>query len=209
VIERTLLWQGRARPGTEWCELIRDQGGWRIAGIVLTADAGTPARVRYAVTLDDDWATRSVHVDIRAGAEQTERRLHLSVSQDQRWRAQRGVSGEPDAPAEPLPEMQGLFDVDLGFSPVTNTLPIRRPQDAAGGSVELTAVWVRFPELTIETLPQRYTRLADRHYRYESAGGAFVAELTVDDLGLVIDYEGGWLRIAGAEGSGLRDLDHR
>jgi hypothetical protein len=92
---------------------------------------------------------------------------------------------------------------------VTNTLPIRRPQDAAGGSVELTAVWVRFPELTIETLPQRYTRLADRHYRYESAGGAFVAELTVDDLGLVIDYEGGWLRIAGAEGSGLRDLDHR
>lgn len=209
MIERTLLWQGRAWPGTEWCELIRDQGGWRIAGIVLTAVAEIPAQVRYAVTLDDDWATRSVHVDIRAGAEQTERRLHLSVSRDQDWQARRGVSGEPDAPAEPLPEMRGLFDVDLGFSPATNTLPIRRLHPTVGASVELTAAWVRFPELTIEPLSQRYTRLADRRYRYESAGGAFVAELTIDDLGLVVDYEGGWQRIAEAAGSGLRDLDHR
>jgi hypothetical protein len=55
---------------------------------------------------------------------------------------------------------------------------------------------VRFPELTIEPLPQRYIRLADWRYRYESAGGAFVAEIEVDDLGLVTHYEGGWRRIA-------------
>ena len=60
----------------------------------------------------------------------------------------------------------------------------------------MTAVWVRFPELTIEPLPQRYGRLAERRYRYESAGGAFAAEIEVDDLGLVTTYEGGWRRIA-------------
>ena len=53
-----------------------------------------------------------------------------------------------------------------------------------------------FPELTIEPLPQRYLRLGERRYRYESAGGAFVAEIEVDDLGLVVSYEGGWERIA-------------
>ena len=60
----------------------------------------------------------------------------------------------------------------------------------------MTAVWVRFPELTIESLPQRHTRLDERRYRYESAGGAFVAAIEVDELGLVTEYEGGWRRLA-------------
>jgi hypothetical protein len=81
---------------------------------------------------------------------------------------------------------------------VTNTLPIRRLAPAIGESIDVTAAWVRFPELTLEPLPQRYTRLSERRYRYESNGGAFVAELEVDDAGLVITYEGGWERVAGA-----------
>jgi hypothetical protein len=99
-------------------------------------------------------------------------------------------------PQDDLEALHGLTDVDLGFSPVTNTLPIRRLDPAIGESVAVTAAWVRFPELTIEPLPQRYTRLAERRYRYESAGGAFVAEIEVDDLGLVTTYEGGWRRSA-------------
>lgn len=92
--------------------------------------------------------------------------------------------------------LRGLVDVDLGFTPATNTLSLRRLAPAIGSSVDVTALWVRFPELTIEPLPQRYTRLSETRYRYESASGAFVAELEVDDLGLVVVYEGGWRRIA-------------
>lgn len=64
----------------------------------------------------------------------------------------------------------------------------------------MTAVWVRFPELTIEPLPQRYTWLDERRYRYESAGGAFVAAIEVDELGLATEYEGGWRRVAPSSG---------
>jgi hypothetical protein len=60
----------------------------------------------------------------------------------------------------------------------------------------VTAAWLRFPELTLEPLSQRYVRLDERRYRYESQGGSFVAELEVDDLGLVVHYEGGWQRVA-------------
>ncbi|MDQ3227137.1 MAG: putative glycolipid-binding domain-containing protein, partial [Chloroflexota bacterium] len=77
-----------------------------------------------------------------------------------------------------------------------NTLPIRRLAPAIGDAVGVTAVWVSFPELTIEPLPQRYIRLDERRYRYESDGGAFVTEIAVDDLGLVVTYDGGWRRIA-------------
>jgi hypothetical protein len=59
---------------------------------------------------------------------------------------------------------------------------------------DLSAAWVRFPELTLQPLPQEYLRLGDCKYRYSSRGGAFVAELLVDEHDLVLDYEGFWQR---------------
>jgi hypothetical protein len=95
-----------------------------------------------------------------------------------------------------LPDLKGCIDVDFSLTPSTNTLPIRRLHLAVGESRELTAAWVRFPELTVEPLAQRYTRLAERRYRYESIVSGFTAELEVDDLGLVVTYEGIWQRVA-------------
>jgi hypothetical protein len=88
--------------------------------------------------------------------------------------------------------------VDLGFSPSTNTLPIRRLGLAVDDSAEVRAAWVRFPQLTVEPLPQRYTRLGPDRYLYESLASDFRAELEVDDLGLIVRYPGVWERAAGA-----------
>jgi len=93
---------------------------------------------------------------------------------------------------EPL---RGCVDVDLAWSPSTNTLPIRRLALAVGARREVTAAWVRFPELTLEPLAQEYERLAERRYRYTSAGGTFTAVLDVDDDGVVLEYAGGWQRV--------------
>jgi hypothetical protein len=128
--------------------------------------------------------------------DERERRLRLRADDDRNWHVDRDSKPGADAPADDLKAVQGLIDIDLGVTPATNTLPIRRLAPAVGRAVDVTALWVRFPELTIEPLPQRYTRTTQDRYRYESAGGAFVAELEVDDLGLVVTYEGGWQRIA-------------
>ena len=188
--QRTVLWRGIWIPGHEWCQLAPEGEGWRLSGVVLTAVEGQPVQVRYDVTVDHNWATRKVQVGLWTGAR--ERTLELIVDQERRWHARRDATADADA----VKVFAGLLDVDLGFSPVTNTLPVRRLAPAVGEGVDVTAAWVRFPELTLEPLPQRYTRLADRHYRYESNGGAFVAALEVDDAGLIVTYEGGWERMA-------------
>jgi hypothetical protein len=190
---RTVLWQRILSPGSEWCTLEREPDGWRFRGIVLAEVASVPVLVQYAVALAADWSTRAVEIVMRSGDAIEPRELRLTVAPEQRWQIEREPS---DVPEDDLAPLQGLVDVDLGFSPVTNTLPIRRLDPAVGEAVAVTAAWVRFPELTIEPLPQRYIRLAERRYRYESAGGAFVAEIEVDDLGLVTAYEGGWRRVA-------------
>ena len=193
---RTVLWQRIVSPGSEWCALQRAPDGWRLHGIVLAEAASAPVVVHYGVALAADWSTRTVEIAMRSGAVAEPRKLRLSVAPEQRWQIEREPTPDPATPSDDVEALHGLIDVDLGFSPVTNTLPIRRLDLAIGEEVAVTAAWVRFPELTIEPLPQRYMRLAERRYRYESAGGAFVAEIEVDDLGLVTMYEGGWQRIA-------------
>jgi uncharacterized protein len=96
-----------------------------------------------------------------------------------------------------LPEVGGCRDVDLAVTPATNTLPIRRLDLGIGMSQSVTAAWIKFPELDLQLLSQRYTRIAENIYRYDSDPG-FSADIVVDDLGLVINYPGGWERIGTA-----------
>ena len=91
-----------------------------------------------------------------------------------------------------VPSVDGCVDVDLGFSPSTNLLPIRRLHLAVGESAAVRAAWVRFPALTVEVLEQTYTRTGDATYVYESAGGAFRRELSVNPDGFILDYPGLW-----------------
>jgi hypothetical protein len=133
------------------------------------------------------WALRGTAVAEYQGVP-TEVRYRVIC--DDRWNT-RWTSGGDD-----VPQHRGCTDVDLGIGASTNTLPIRRLGLAVGQSARIDAAWVRFPGLQLERLPQRYTRLAEDRYRYESLDSGFTAELEVDDLGLVVTYPGWCERVA-------------
>ena len=180
---RSALWQRFDLPGADYCALWRVGTGWRLAGVALAAFDGVPLRAEYRVECDAAWRTREVSLAVATGGE--ERLLSLRVGDDATW----SLDGRP------VDGVRGCRDVDLGVTPATNILPIRRLNLAVGASAEVVAAWVRFPELTIAPLWQRYTRLAEDRYRYESDGG-YVTELLVDDLGLIATYAGGWRRVS-------------
>jgi hypothetical protein len=175
------MWTRRDMPARETCELSTEPGGYSLVGVVDTKAAGTSVQVEYLVVCTSNWQTRFVRVVLDGPDAVT---LELTADEEHRWR--RG--------AEDLPQFDGCIDIDLGFSPSTNTLPIRRLNLAVGDSADVTALWVRFPDLTLHTLPQRYTRTGEHTYRYESRGGEFTADLEVDAAGLVRDYGDYWAR---------------
>lgn len=179
------LWQWARGTGLERLELLRAPDAWHLRGTILVAGEGGPAEARYEVECDAAWRTRRADVRVRDGAGS---RACVLAADGGGWL----VNGREE------PSVRGCVDVDLGWSPSTNTLPIRRLALPVGGaSGEIAAAWVRFPELSVEPLSQEYRRLAERSYRYESNGGAFAAVLEVDGEGIVIDYEGAWRRVAG------------
>lgn len=182
---RTLLWERQKGTGLERFELLRQRDEWVLRGTILALDEKGPAQADYEIVCDAAWRTRRIGVSLRDGLHH--RSLALTV-EDGRW-IENGTERQA---------VRGCIDVDLGWSPSTNTLPIRRLGLAVGRkSGIITAAWVRFPELTLEPLPQEYHRLAERRYLYSSRGGAFKAELEIDENGVVLDYEGIWKQASG------------
>ena len=143
-----------------------------------------PCRLDYHVICDSDWSTRSGQVSGWVGDTPIE--IHVSVDAAHRWRLN----------DREYPEVRGCIDLDLNFSPSTNLLPIRRLDLAQGHSAPVRAAWLRFPEFTLEPLEQMYRRIAENAYRYESAGGKFVRELQVNEVGFVTHYPGFWAQVA-------------
>lgn len=175
-----ILWQRLDLPGCEVAELGEGAAGPEVHGVALLAHDGRPARLEYRIVCDAGWRTRLATIGGHVGG--TAVGLELACSADGEWM----VNGRPAA------ELKGCLDVDLGFSPSTNLLPIRRLRLAVGSRAPVSAAWVRFPELTVERLEQQYSRLGASSYRYESGGGVFRRDLTVNDDGFVLEYPDFW-----------------
>jgi hypothetical protein len=182
-VRRRVLWQADHQfGGAEVCELEEGPDGGSLAGTALTSRDGQPVRIEYRVAFDGRWRTAEVRVRVEGRG--AARELALDADGSGGWY----LDGRP------LTAAGGALDVDLGWTPATNTLPIRRLGLAVGGAATIRAVWLRYPELEVVVADQRYERLADDRYRYSS--GTFSAVLVVDSSGLVTDYEGIWRAVA-------------
>ncbi len=183
-LKRAVVWKSLLIDGTDYCGLWHTAEGWMLKGTVVgVLKDQRPMLANYEIHCDENWLTHRVQVERAIGSDI--KNLSLSVESRGLWRS----SGQE------LREVAGCDDVDLAATPATNTLAIRRLNLQIGSSESIIAAWVKFPELTVQPLSQRYTRLAQNTYRYASNTG-FSAEIVVDDLGLVTSYPGGWERIA-------------
>ena len=183
---RRVAWRRSDEVQTdEHCTLTQRDTGLSLVGTVLGSEGGAPVRIEYRVLTDGDGMTTAAHVRDLRGFEQ--RSLTL----------ERDAKGNWTVDGAKVRGLKGATDVDLGCSPSTNTLPIRRLRIGVGASKTIKAAWVRFPELTVVKADQTYTRIDEFTYRY--ASGDFEAELTVDDEDLVAAYAD-WTRTGVAIG---------
>jgi uncharacterized protein len=177
-----MRWRRTDVPGREEARVERTAGGWRLTGELDAEETDVHARLRYAIDCDARWHTRSALIEGTANG----RAIRFALAADAR--------GAWSRDGEVVPALAGALDVDLGFTPATNTLPIRRLALAIGETRPVRSAWLRFPELRLEPLEQTYTREAEcvYHYRALVDGEPFAARLDTDAYGRVLRYEGLW-----------------
>lgn len=168
--------------------LQRRRGGWRCGGTEVLAGPPEVSSCDFRVDLDDGWVTREVVV--HAVGPGGERSVTLTADDDRRWT----VDGAPRR------DLDGCVDVDVAAAPLTNTFPVRRLSGLAVGEEATVPVsWIDVPTLTVTRVDQTYRRLPDvgglGSWQYRDPGnGPYV--ITVDEDGLVVDYENLATRVA-------------
>ena len=155
-----------------------------VEGRVVLPLGDVPCDITYRLGVDAGIETIHMEATVHAAGH---RRQVVVDAVERVWT----VDGEVDE------ALEGCTDIDLGWSPITNTIPMRRLGLDVGESAEITAAWFRFPELELEPNRQRYTRKAENLWRYQA--GDFDFELVVDpESGLITKYgDDLWEAVAG------------
>lgn len=167
-----VMWIAHQPPGNDACRFALTTRSLLIEGSSRSGDMAT----RYRVRADQSGITRRARIVSRAGE-------HL---------IERDKAGQWTLDGQDVPAVAGAVDIDLGFTPATNTLPIRRLGLAIGEAADVTLAWFDPADRRLKPLRQRYRRLDTDHFRYGSPDHGFETDLTVDHFGAVTHYPGYW-----------------
>ncbi len=190
-LERVLTWRGLDTQRMELAEVSLGAGGLTARGVQICTSGVAPGdrdgeavdvpgryRLDYSLQTDADLVTSSISIDARG--EGWERSLDLRRSPEGEWHGD-----------EALPEVAGALDCDLGLSPLTNFMPIRRHRLTEGGEgADFVMAWIAVPALTVHRSEQRYEPIDARRVRYVGKHRSFEGELQLDDDGFVELYPG-------------------
>ncbi len=176
----SILWNRLDTPGHDACRLIEKHGGWELEGTAVFVKAGMPARLDYSVACDASWRTRWGRVRGWIGA----RALDLYIARTSRgaWT----LNGD-----EVLPAMD-CVDLDLGFTPATNLIALRRLDLTVGQRATTFAAWLDEGSNRLEVLEQIYRHQGGGTYAYESPRFRYSGLLEVDAAGFVRRYPNLW-----------------
>ncbi|GAA3395515.1 putative glycolipid-binding domain-containing protein [Cryptosporangium minutisporangium] len=185
-----LAWN-RLGFGAELAAVNTDRG-LRAAGWALGA-APEPYSARYTLATDAQWATIALEIQTEGAGWSRSLRLARQTGRDP-WKVRASETGTlagPPAGAEYPETFADALDIDLEFSPLTNTLPIRRLdllRQSVGSEFELNVAFVELPSLAVIANTQRYAVAGDGQIGFRS--GDYRVQISVDTDGFVTDYPG-------------------
>ena len=180
MLSLTRIWRRIGLDGLEHLTLQEIFGGY-LANSVLSVEANLGGvTCEYHFDLDARWRTKSFTLKQHQAGE--DRTLLIERIAEANWKVD-GLA---------RPDLDGCLELDLAVSPFTNTLAIRQLELAPNEEREMTAVYVRIPQLEVVPARQRYQRLdpnePPRRFLYTGLDTQFIEEITVDEYALVESY---------------------
>src|SRR5512139_2322784 len=109
-IDREILWVSLDERLFEHTRLLSTGDQIIADGIVVRLPAEGSYRLRYTITCDSQWRTKALEIH---DLDLPEHRLELQSDGTGNWRNRLG---------EAIPSLKGCRDIDIYYSPFTNTL---------------------------------------------------------------------------------------
>ena len=180
-IVATMFWRRLDLPGHDACRLEKHGDGWQLDGAsVFRSENGQPARLDYRVHCDKAWHPKWGRVRGWIGS--------LAVD----FAIAHGGNGGWTLNDQTVQGLAHCTDLDLGFTPATNLLALRRLNLKIGESAESPAAWLDLEDEGLSALVQSYERRSETEYWYQAARFDYEALLVVTADGFVTDYPKLW-----------------
>jgi hypothetical protein len=195
MASRAIAWvKKELGPGAEFADVVIEGRRLAASGVAI-GSAPIAYRVDYQLETQDDFITSGLLVTTKG--EGWSRNLDLRRSPSGEWSIRTEMDGFlalPEPGGEEA-EISEALDCDLGLSPLTNSMPVlRHGLLRGGGPLEFLMAWVSVPDLAVYASRQQYTFVGKQGdvaiVRYRSLDSDFVADLSFDSDGLVMDYPG-------------------
>ncbi len=176
----SMLWRRLDLPGHDACNLAKRADGWSLDGTAVFRENDLPVQLVYHVTCDLAWRTRHGHV-----------RGWLGL-QPVAFNVARIKSGGWTLNGKSASGLEHCVDLDLGFTPATNLVQLRRLALAEGQAADVPVVWLDASTGTLERLDQTYQRRTETSYWYEAPRYQYADLLEVTPEGFIRRYPGLW-----------------
>jgi uncharacterized protein len=183
-VAASFFWRRLNGHGHDACRLIRRADGWALVGAAVFAEGARVCALGYQVVADAGFCTRRATLQGSVGRRSVAHAI----------RASRRGGWKLDG--RPVGGLSDCVDLDLGFTPSTNLLAIRRLALRVGEAAEAPAAYLAFPALRLERLEQRYARETGDAYDYEAPAFGYRGRLRVSPQGGVVHYPGLFERVS-------------
>jgi hypothetical protein len=176
----TILWRRLDTPGHDACRLVKQGDAWRIEGAAVFRQEIGPTALVYEVECDRDWRTREGSINGWVGS------CCIDI------RITRCSNGPWTLNGHVVPGIEECVDLDLGFTPATNLLQLRRIALPVEQSADVPVAWLDGRFGSLEVLRQRYERRTAETYWYTAPRFGYAALLQVSPSGFVQLYPNLW-----------------
>jgi hypothetical protein len=178
----SILWRRLDAPGHDACRLERNDTAWQLDGAAVFSDPqGRHVQLHYRVRCDALWHTQWGTVRGWVDGEN----IDLSVT--------RNARGGWLLNDEAVPDLAHCMDLDLGFTPATNLIALRRLGLKPGEAADAPAAWLDADERSLGLLEQRYAQRSAGACWYEAPRFGYAALLNLTPEGFVSHYPERWL----------------
>jgi hypothetical protein len=186
-MQTNLLWSGLEYHSLENCLVTTTETGTLINSVIVGSYEGKIYRIEYRIETNELWET----VFFEVKSQHSNQLDYFTYQSDGK--------GKWMSKGKPAPQFEGCIDIDIPLTPFTNSLPINRLKLNQQEVGQIQVIYLDLLERQIKPVRQQYRRLSDTTYRYQNVPNDFEAVISVDELGLVMNYPQLFVRTAKVE----------
>ena len=177
-MQKNILWTGIEYYSLENGILTISDKGSEINSTIVGKYVNALYKIEYHIRTNQFWET--AFLEIKTQVHNTMESISLRREGNGNWY----VNGQPDE------KFNGCIDIDISLTPFTNTLPINRLKLSEKEEKQIKVLYVDVLGRKMMPAQQKYTRLSPTDYKYENVPNDFESVISVDDLGLIVEYPG-------------------